>query len=152
MSDSLDSKALALLAQNGRMSWADLAAKLGMSAPSAADRVRKLEERGSIRGYAAIIDPGATGYELTAFVSVTLADSRKSPAFLKKVGRLPEILECHHVTGDDDYLLKVRCRGPADLERIIRRELKGKSGVSRTRTAVALSTAKEQVNVALPAD
>jgi Lrp/AsnC family leucine-responsive transcriptional regulator len=88
------------------------------------------------------------GFPLTAFVSVTLAGPEHRRAFLARVAKVPEIQECHHVTGDDDYLLKLRCRGAADLDRLLTEELKGGPGVARTRTQVALRSEKE--SVALP--
>ena len=145
--DSLDSKALVVLMHNGRATWAELGEALALSAPSAADRVRKLEQQGVIRGYTALIDPAALGYTLTAFVSVTLANQRNRAAFLKGIQKLDEVVECHHVSGDDDYLLKVRCRGTQDLDRLLAIELKEKIGVARTRSTIVLSTAKESVRV-----
>lgn len=147
--DSLDSKALKLLMKNGRTTWAELGGQLGLSAPAAADRVRKLEEHGVIRGYAALIDPTAVNYPLTAYISVSLSSHRQRGAFLRAIDRMEQIAECHHVAGDDDYLLKVRCRGTEDLDRLLAKELKDKLRVARTRTTIVLSTAKETVRIPL---
>ncbi len=146
--DALDIKVLACLAEQARMTWADLAARLGLSAPAAADRVRKLEERGVIQRYVTQLDPPSLGYDLTAFIAVTLAHSRDRDTFLAQVQTLPEIQECHHVTGDDDYWLKVRCQGTAGLENLITHRLKAIPGIHRTRTTIVLSTCKE--TIALP--
>ena len=116
---------------------------------SAADRVRKLEQAGVIRGYAPLLDAESLGYPLVAFVSVTLGSHGHRSAFLRGIEKLDEIVECHHVAGDDDYLLKVRCRGTKDLDRVLARELKERIGVARTRTVIVLSTAKETVRVPL---
>ena len=148
--DALDRKALAALSKDGRITWSDLGHALGMSAPATADRVRKLEEQGVIRGFTALLDSEQLGYGLTAFVSVTLADQRKRTAFYAGVKRLDQIVECHHVAGDDDFLLKVRCRGTRDLDRLLVEELKGKLGIVRTRTTVVLDTFKE--TAAIPID
>lgn len=145
--NSLDVKAIKLLSRLGRATWADLGQHLGLSAPSAADRVHKLEQHGVIRGYAALVDPPSVGYPLTAYVSVLLASHGKRAAFLRAVEKMEQVAECHHVAGDDDYLLKVRCRGTEDLDRLLATELKDKLGVARTRTTIVLSTAKESVNV-----
>jgi Lrp/AsnC family leucine-responsive transcriptional regulator len=145
--DTLDSKALTFLMKSGRATWAELGTLLGLSAPSAADRVRKLEEHGVIRGYAAIIDPAAVGHPLTAYVSVSLSSHRNRAAFLRGIEKMEQVSECHHVAGDDDYLLKVRCRGTQDLDHLLAHELKDKLGVARTRTTIVLSTAKESVEV-----
>jgi Lrp/AsnC family transcriptional regulator, leucine-responsive regulatory protein len=148
--DSLDTKAVHALQRNARITWAELGETLGLSPPSAADRVRKLEQQGVIRGYAALLDPGAFGYHLTAFVSVSLANQRHRAAFLKAIDKLDEVLECHHVSGDDDYLLKIRCRGTHDLDRLLTIELKQKIGVARTKTIIVLSSAKESVRIPIP--
>ena len=149
--DSLDRKALEFLVRNGRATWAELGQLLGLSAPSAAERVRKLEQRGVIRGYAALIDPASVGRPLTAYISVSLASHRNRAAFLRAIAKMDQVAECHHVAGDDDYLLKVRCRGTQDLDHLLARELKEKLGVARTRTTIVLSTAKESVRVPIDA-
>lgn len=140
--DELDSKIVQQLMQQGRTTWSELASLLGLSAPATADRVRRLEERSVIRGYAAQIDPEAAGSELLAFIAVSLEQSEQRAAFLQRVERLPEIQECHHVTGADDYWLKVRCRNTHALERLISQELKSLNGL-KTHTTIALSTVKE---------
>jgi Lrp/AsnC family leucine-responsive transcriptional regulator len=150
--DTIDLKAIAALQSSGRESWAKLGEILGMTGPAAAERVRRLEESGVIRGYAALVDAESVGAILTAFVAVTLDRPEHRKAFLKKVARLAEVQECHHVAGDDDYLLKLRCRGPRDLDRVISEELKSVPGVGRTRTTIALSTAKETPVVPLPTE
>ncbi len=148
--DALDRKALPLLVKDGRITWSELGQALGLSAPAAAERVRKLEEHGVIKGYAAILDAEALGYTLTAFVFVTLGDQRKRTSFHAGVKKLDQIVECHHVAGDDDFLLKVRCRGTRDLDRLLVEELKGRMGIARTRTTVVLDTVKE--TPAIPVD
>jgi Lrp/AsnC family transcriptional regulator, leucine-responsive regulatory protein len=149
--DSLDRKVLEFLVRNGRATWAELGQLLGLSAPSAAERVRKLEQRGVIRDYAALIDPASVGRPLTAYISVSLASHRNRAAFLRAIAKMEQVAECHHVAGDDDYLLKVRCRGTQDLDHLLARELKEKLGVARTRTTIVLSTAKESVRVPIDA-
>src|SRR5246127_4205424 len=145
--EPLDMKAVKLLLRNGRATWAELGQHLSLSPPSAADRVHKLEQGGVIRGYAALVDPASVGYPLTAYVSVTLASPGKRAAFLGAIEKMEQVAECHHVAGDDDYLLKVRCRGTQDLDHLLATELKDKLGVARTRTTIVLSTAKESVRV-----
>src|SRR5258706_4468460 len=145
MISTVDSKALNLLMRRGRASWAELAKHLGLSPPAAAERVRKLEERGVIRGYAALVSAEALGYPLTAFVAVTLEHPKHRQAFLRRVAGMKEIVECHHVTGDYDYLLKVRSRSTQDLDRVLSEKLKAVAGVARTVTTIVLSTVKESV-------
>jgi Lrp/AsnC family leucine-responsive transcriptional regulator len=143
MLETNDSKIIAKLMANARATWAELGALLGLSAPAAAERVRKLEERGVIKGYAALVDPDAVGCGLAALVAVTLERPEHRGPFLAKVAATPEILECHHTAGDEDYLLKIRCSGPRHLERLVSEELKALPGLVRTRTTVVLSTVKE---------
>jgi Lrp/AsnC family leucine-responsive transcriptional regulator len=149
--DTMDIKAVARLQAAGRESWTRLAETLGVTGPAAAERVRRLEERGVIRGYAALLDPEAVGARLTAFVAATLEHPRHRRAFLKRVAELAEVQECHHVAGDDDYLLKVRCSDTAHLDRVLSEELKGVPGVLRTRTTIVLGTVKETTVLPLPA-
>jgi Lrp/AsnC family transcriptional regulator, leucine-responsive regulatory protein len=127
---------------NARSTWAELGALIGLSAPATADRVRKLEETGVITGYAALVNPEAIGCGLAALISLTIENPEYRPAIIKKIGELAEILECHHVAGDVDYILKVRCAGTRGLERLISDELKIFPGV-KTKTTVILSTVKE---------
>jgi Lrp/AsnC family leucine-responsive transcriptional regulator len=138
---------MARLLLDGRISWADLGNALGLSAPAAAERVRKLGERGVIRGFSALLDPGAAGFPVTAFVAVTLRDQAARAAFLDAVRQHDLVQECQHVAGDDDFLLKVRARSLADLEGVLADDLKGRFGVARTRTTIVLGTAKETVSL-----
>jgi len=132
------------------MSWAELGEALGMTPPSAAERVRKLEEAGVIRGYVTQLDPQSLGLSLAAFIGVTLEHSKHRKAFLEFVARTVEVQECHHVAGESDYVLKVRCRDTAALERLISEQLKGLAGVAQTRTTIILSTNKESLALTLP--
>jgi Lrp/AsnC family leucine-responsive transcriptional regulator len=145
--DVLDLKVLSQLMQQARMTWADLAAQLGLSAPAAADRVRKLEERGIIQGYLTKVDAPSLGYDLTAFIAITLEHPRDRDSFLAEVHAVAEIQECHHIAGDGDYLLKVRCQGTRGLERLITNVLKEIPGVIQTRTTIVLSTLKETISL-----
>ena len=136
--DALDQKAVRALMRQGRTTWAELGKLLDLSAPAAAERVHRLEEREIIRGYTAVADPEALGYPLTAFVWVSLSGEQRRPGFLKGIAKLEEVAECHHVSGDDDYLLKIRCRSTSDLDRFLVRELKGRLGAARTGTTIVL--------------
>jgi Lrp/AsnC family leucine-responsive transcriptional regulator len=148
--DIQDIQALRLLMREGRSTWSELARLLGLSAPAAADRVRRLEERGVIRGYSAVVDPEAVGLGVTAFVAVTLEKPEHRAGFLGWVDGAPEVQECHHVAGEGDFLLKVRCAAVRDLEAIVSEEIKGLHGVTSTRTTVVLSTRKETPVLPLP--
>ena len=149
--DKLDIKILALLVNQGRMTWSDLASRLQLSPPAAAERVKRLEDRGIISGYSARLDAERLGLNLTAFVAVTLAHPSHRQDFLAAVTAHGGILECHHVTGADDYLLKVRCRHTRDLETFISEHLKSIPGVVKTQTHIVLSTVKETLTPPLGA-
>ena len=144
MLDSLDYKIIELLTTTGRMTWADLSSILGLSAPSAADRVKRLEEKGVITGYSARINYQALGYTITAFVAVNLTHPKYIGSFIEAVNEISEIEECHHTAGDDDYLLKVRCNTTLHLDSLLNNKLKRIDGVSRTRTTIVLSSNKEK--------
>lgn len=148
--DFVDHKILTVLMENGRASWADLAQATGHSAPAVAERVHKLEDRGAIRGYAAQVAGSQVGAHMTAFVSVTLDGSAARDAFTRMVAGTVEVQECHHIAGDDDYLLKVRCGGTRELEHLVSDVIKGTPGVVRSRTTVVLSTLKESAVLPLP--
>lgn len=147
--DSIDKKIMRQLMRDGRATWAALGDLTGLSAAAAAQRVRRLEEDGVIRGYAALVDPDAVGVGLLAYVSVRFAAPGPRAAFLKRVRSLPWVQECHHVTGEMDYLLKIRCAGTKALERLISVELKDRCKAAETRTSIVLATAKETVEVGL---
>ncbi|MBL8176232.1 MAG: Lrp/AsnC family transcriptional regulator [Bryobacterales bacterium] len=140
--DSIDQEAIRILSERGRATWAELGERLKLSPPAAAERVRKLEERGVIKGYTAVLDPETLGLSLAAFIAVTLSDHAQRQRFLEAIAEIPEIEECHHVAGDYDFLLKVRCAGTRDLDRLLTEQLKGIAGAGRTHTTIVLSTQK----------
>lgn len=148
--DRIDAKALACLSEQGRMTWSELATQLGISPPAAADRVRKLEEAGVIKGYTALLSPTSLGYDLTAFIAVSLDRPGQRAVFLEHIANLAAVQECHHMAGEDDYLLKVRCRNTRDLEHLITEVIKEIPGVVKTRTSIVLSTLKETSVLPLP--
>ena len=141
--NNTDLKILSRLMQNGRSTWAELAAMLNMSPPGVADRVRRLEESGVITGFSTQVDPAKAGLTLTAFIQVTLERPSTRPTFLDLVQTVPQIQACYHIAGDYDYLLLVRCRDTPALETLLTDKIKAISGVVRTRTTIVLSTVKE---------
>lgn len=136
--EELDRRIVALLADNGRMSYTDLAKATGLSTSAVHQRVRRLEERGVIRGYAAIIDPAAVGVPMTAFVSCRPFDASAPDDTPDRLRDVPEIEDCYSVAGSDHYILKVRVATPADLEALLA-TIRAKAAVS-TRTTIVLST------------
>jgi Lrp/AsnC family leucine-responsive transcriptional regulator len=115
-----DLRIVEILQKDGRRPYAELGAEVGMSGPSAHERVKKLEARGVIRGYAAVVDPGAVGLGILAFSWITQAPGTAATDLSNDFAAIPEIEECHHIAGEADYLIKVRARDTRDLERILR--------------------------------
>jgi Lrp/AsnC family leucine-responsive transcriptional regulator len=142
--DGIDIRLITLLQGSGRIPQNELAQAVGLSAPAVAERIRKLEDRGVIKGYAAILDPRSLGLDVTAFVSVVISGSKYYPTFAQQVEERPEVLECHSVTGQGSHLLKVRTDSTSSLERLLA-EIQSWPGVQNTTTSVVLSTAKESV-------
>jgi Lrp/AsnC family transcriptional regulator, leucine-responsive regulatory protein len=130
-----------LLAEDGRMSYTDLGRATGLSTSAVHQRVRRLEQRGVIRGYAAVVDAEAAGLALTAFVSVKPIDPSEPDDAPERLRGIAEIESCYSVAGEESYLLKVRVATPADLETLLAR-IRAAANVS-TRTTVVLSTPYE---------
>ena len=139
--EELDRQIVELLVRDGRMSYTDLGKATGLSTSAVHQRVRRLEQRGVIRGYTAIIDPDAVDLALTAFISVKPFDPSAPDDTPERLAGLPEIEACHSVAGDENYILKVRVSTPHELEELLGR-LRALAGVS-TRTTVVLSTPYE---------
>jgi Lrp/AsnC family leucine-responsive transcriptional regulator len=139
--EDLDRQIVALLARDGRMSYTDLGKATGLSTSAVHQRVRRLEARGVIRGYAAIVDAAAIGLPLTAFISLTPFDPSAPDDAPDKLAECPEIEACHSVAGGESYILKVRVASPTDLEELLAR-IRAKAGVA-TRTTIVLSTPYE---------
>jgi len=136
--DDLDRQVVRLLTEDGRRSYTDLAKDTGLSTSAVHQRVRRLEQRGAITGYAAKLDPLAVGLPLTAFVSVTPIDPAAADDAPERLAHLTAIEACHSVAGEESYILKVRVSHPGALEALLQ-EIRAAAQV-RTRTTVVLST------------
>jgi len=139
--EETDAEILRLLAQDGRMSFTDLAKRTGLSVSAVHSRVRRLEQRGVIRGYRADIAPDALDLALTAFVSVKPIDPSAPDDAPERLAGISAIEACHSVAGDESYILKVRVPSPTALELVLQ-EIRAAANVS-TRTTVVLSTPYE---------
>ena len=148
--DAIDRCLLEALQEDCKQPLAKLGEKVGLSAPSVMERVRKLESAGVITGYHAAVDGRRLGLDITAFVGVSINYPKDIASFLAHVAVRPEVLECHHITGGHTLLLKVKAENTASLERIIS-AIRSVDGVTRTETMVVLSTAAESSRVPLPA-
>jgi Lrp/AsnC family leucine-responsive transcriptional regulator len=146
--DEIDYKLLTLLQQDGRMSQHDLAEAVGLSSPATGERLRKLEERGVIRGFTAILDAKLLGRDVTAFISVGIDGSQYYPIFVEHAREHPEIQECHAVTGQGSHLLKIRTHDTSTLEHLLA-EIQSWPGVHWTTTSIVLSVLKETSRLAV---
>ena len=147
--DTLDMKIINLMMGNARISWKELGDELGLSAPAAAERVHQLQKAGIIESFAANVNAESMGLHVIAFVAVNIDLPHHRTGFLESVKILEEVQECHHIAGDYDYLLKIRCRDNKHLDFVVNDALKGIPGVIRTRTTIVLSTAKETIRIPL---
>jgi Lrp/AsnC family leucine-responsive transcriptional regulator len=139
--EQTDRQILTLLAADGRTSFTDLAKATGLSVSAVHQRVRRLQERGVLRGFTALIDSDEIGLPLTAFVSIKPIDPSAPDDAPERLRALPAIEACHSVAGEESYILKVRVATPAALESLLQ-EIRAAAGVS-TRTTVVLSTPYE---------
>jgi len=141
--DEIDRNILIAVQRDGAAGLSELSKVAGLSVSATAERVKRLEERGTIRGWHASLDPASVGCPLLAFVMVGLRPGRDDAAFRKAMRRSDAVLECHAVSGGWDAMLKLRLPDLPALERFVAEEIRGQSGVERTEVVVALSSAKE---------
>ncbi|SDC93917.1 Lrp/AsnC family transcriptional regulator [Ruegeria marina] len=143
--DDLDRKIVTILQQDSQVSMAALSDRIGLSLSACHRRVKLLESAGVIRNYAAQIDRAAVGLDVQVFIEVKLNSQRREDleAFEKAVALMPEILECHMITGEFDFLMRVCVRSPADYEALYRSRLSTIPAVSQMKTMLSLWTNKE---------
>jgi Lrp/AsnC family leucine-responsive transcriptional regulator len=139
--EEINRRIICLLSRDGRMSFTELARQTGLSVSAAQQRVRRLEDRGVISGYRALINLDDAGLPLTAFVSIKPFDPAAPDDAPQRLAHLPAIEACHSVAGEENYILKVRVASPAALEDLLQ-EIRAAAGVS-TRTTIVLSTPYE---------
>jgi Lrp/AsnC family leucine-responsive transcriptional regulator len=150
MIDDIDLSILRILQGNARTSNADIAREVGMAPSAILDRIRKLESKGVIRGYEARLDPAQIGLGLVAFIFVRTEERIGAVETGKRLGRIPEVQEVHHVAGEDCYLVKVRVASTDELGRLLREQFGTLESVRNTRTTIVLSTVKESALMPLP--
>jgi Lrp/AsnC family leucine-responsive transcriptional regulator len=139
--ESTDRKILSLLAVDGRMSYTDLGKATGLSTSAVHQRVKRLEQRGLIKGYGATVDHEQLGRSLTAFISITPIDPSQPDDYPERLRAITEIESCWSVAGEESYILKIRVATPLALEELLAR-IRGVASVS-TRTTIVLSTPYE---------
>ncbi len=147
--DEIDAKILNLLQGSGRIKRNAIAEEVGLSVPSVSDRMRKLEERGVITGYQALVDAKRLHLDITAIVRVMIDGSSHYGEFVERVADMDDVLEIHSVTGEGSHILKVRTRNTTSLEALLQ-EIHSWPWVRNTSTSIVLSTYKEtsRINIA----
>ena len=147
--DSKDKHLLEELQANSRITNAELAKRIGLSPSSTLERVKKLEISGFIDKYIAILNPRKAGYSCFTFVEVKLARHGETPVedFISSIAHIPEVLECHHITGEADFLLKVATKDIPTYEELILHQLSALTNVQTMKTSVVLSTFKNETKL-----
>jgi Lrp/AsnC family transcriptional regulator, leucine-responsive regulatory protein len=148
--DAIDIQILQILQANARETQADIARTVGLAASAVLERLRKLESKGIIRGYSADVEPRAVDRGMLAFVAVRSEEAPGDDNVARELARCPDVLEVHHVAGDDCYLIKVRVRDAEQLGALLRTRLGRIPGVRSTRTTIVLETVKETHRLTIP--
>jgi Lrp/AsnC family leucine-responsive transcriptional regulator len=148
MIDGIDIEILKILQSNARTSNAEIARQVNLAPSAVFERIRKLEERGVIEGYAARVNPNAVELPLLAYVFVRDSDRPGADLTARRVADIPGVLEVHHVAGEDCFLAKVRAKDPESLGRLLRERIGRIESITSTRTTIVLDTVKE--SAALP--
>ena len=149
--DEVDVQLLALLQQDGRITNADLAKQVGLSPPSVLQRVRVLEKAGLIKGYFGLLDPEKLGLRITALAMISLSLHQEQPIerFRRSINEIPEVLECYHVSGEFDFLLKIVVKDIRSYEQLIRERLSKIKGIQQIKTSFVLATTKHTTQIPL---
>lgn len=140
--DETDIKILNHLQENGRAQRNTIAEIVHLSVPSVSERMRKLEDKGLISNYNAVLDAKKFNFDITAYIFVEVDGSERYPKFVEKVTNHPEVLECHSITGDGSHILKLRTKNTESLEKFLSL-IQTWEGITRTRSNIVLSTFKE---------
>lgn len=137
--DALDLQIINILKSNSRQSASEIGKKVNLSIPAVAERMRKLERSGIITGYTINLDYRQLGYQLLAYILVTVEGTDQSRNFREQILNQPPVMECYHITGEYDYLLKVLVENTAALEAFLTNTLKAIKGIVRSNTMIAIS-------------
>lgn len=149
MIDETDRQILSILQQNARTSNAEIARQVDMAPSAVLERIRRLEARGVIQGYEARINPEALGLNLLAFVFVRSTDFDGEAKTAELLASIPEVLEAHHIAGEDCFLLKVRAPDAKTLGRLLRERIGSTGSIQSTRTTIVLETVREESRLPL---
>lgn len=146
MLDDLDIKILNILQKNGRTKRNVIAESIGLSIPSVSERLHKLEEKGIIIGYYTKVNKKSFGYDIMAYILVTMENSKYYKNFTAKIEKVSQIIECHSVLGEGSHLLKAIVKNTESLEKLLS-EIQSWPGVAATKTTFVLSTIKETTEI-----
>ncbi len=152
MIDVIDKHILMILQENARTSNAEIARQVGLVPSAILERVRKLEERGVIKGYTARLDARKVGLGLLAFIFVRTDDFAGEEETAVLLSEIPEVMEVHHIAGEDCFLVKVYSPDTETLGRLLREKIAAIKSVRSTRTTIVLQTSKETSSLALGSD
>lgn len=133
------------------MSNVEIAREVGLAPSAVLERIRKLEQSGAIKGYSALVDAKVLGHGMLAFVAVRTADRPGEDRIARSLARMPEVLEVHHVAGDDCFLIKLRARDAEHVGELLKKKIGAIPGVHSTRTTIVLGTEKETPVLPVPA-
>lgn len=148
--DETDLKILALKQADASVSNADLARQIGMAPSAALERVKKLEQKGVIQQYTTRLNADLLGLRLLAFIFIKSSEGPGNATVAKQLAKIPDVLELHHIAGDDCYLLKLRASDPQSLIRLMREKLGKIPGILSTKTTIVLETLKETNQLPVP--
>jgi len=141
--DEIDRNIVAMMQLDATLAYADLGERVGLSASSINDRLKRLRAKKVIRRVSAEIDPHALGLDLMVFVLVEVAGRSEEQTFVAAMQAAPAVMECHHIAGEFSYLLKIRVASTAAYEAFLDQHLKSLAGIRRTQSLIALSSAKD---------
>jgi Lrp/AsnC family transcriptional regulator, leucine-responsive regulatory protein len=148
--DQIDLKILGLLQPDASLSNAALAKKIGMAPSAVLERVKKLEQQGVIQSYDTRVKPAALNLKLLAFIFVKSSEGPGNVSVAKTLAKLPEVLELHHIAGEDCYLVKIRANDPQALAQLMRDKFSKIPGLLSTKTTIVLETVKETNYLPVP--
>jgi len=148
--DSIDLSILTELQKDATISNAELAKKVGMAPSAVLERVKKLKQKGSITELTARVDPAQIDLKLLAFIFIRSSEGPGNISVAKQLSKLPEVLELHHIAGEDCYLAKVRARDPQSLAQLMRDKFSKVPGLLSTKTTIVLETMKESNHLPIP--
>ena len=148
--DTIDLTILSLLQEDARLQNNELARRVGMAPSAVLERVKKLEQKGVIKGYTTRINPGAVNLKLLAFIFIKSNKRPGDTSIAKQLSKIPEVLELHHIAGEDCFLVKVRTQDAQSLLELMRNQFGKIPNITSTKTTIVLDTSKDDNYLPLP--